>query len=602
MGCSTSCLSFRLVPGLYLFQGPPSADGWRMEDKPASGVNKRRPVSRSNARPTVQAQIAAQGSPNGCRGTYYHTTMTAEHPGNSPSNKQQARPPGPGAAGRNRSSKMSGRVLSACDACRQSKVRCTGGTPCLTCQWYQRRCNYSPGSRLGRPKGSKNKRTLMQHILNLNKEQSSDSQEETNRNGTDVMQWIDAGQPQQQQQRQQRQEQPAQPEPGLVSFDFDMNHAFDGTIAFGEVESPVGHGSRNLMLDLGQDVSADDNSALSQQTGMAQVLASNASSSHSFLAIDPFAFLSPMLDHTSHALESGQQLPVSDSEPAQFRTSQLDGSVDPYGVVFPSSNPTLSGYSHASPVSPLTPPSATSCLPSNEARPVCMCMQRLVRLLYQLEELRSPHGHSHGHATRAHRATGPSADSVLRGVQAAKMPWQVFMQCTVQGDDHGHKEALLLFAMSIRILLLAVQRLSRTISPTQAELSSDIAVSVGDFKLMGEAKEEVIDVLMGRALWAITIALQHLWERAGQPTTPTGSGVGSSSPEKASPISILTGASDNDSSPARPRTFSDLTTTMMTSSGTTDESVVSLLATLQHTMKALEQGSGAGSEQMSSPI
>ncbi|RHZ51784.1 uncharacterized protein CDV56_101221 [Aspergillus thermomutatus] len=457
-----------------------------------------------------------------------------------------------------------------------------------------------PGGRLGRPKGSKNKRTLMQQILNLNKEQPSETQRDTNRSTADVMQWIGSGQ----HQRQQRQQQLPPPEPDLISFEFDMEHAFDTTIAFGEGESPAGDGSRDLMLDMGQDLSADDDSGLSHQACLAQVLAANSPNSHSVLATDPFAFLSPFLAQTSRALVSGQQLPVSDSGPGQFRAFPSDGSTDPFGTIFPSSNPAPSGYSRASPpISPVSPPSAASNLPSN-VRSGCLCLQRLVRLLYHLEELRFPQGHGHGHAARAHQAAGPSADSVLRGVQAAKMPWQGFIHCSVHGDDDGHREALLLFAMSIRILLLAVQKLNSTIRLSQTELSSDIAVSVGDFELMGEAKAEIIGVVIRRALWAITIALQHLWERAGQPTAQTGSELGSSSPpERSSPISILTGSSCKDPPQVRPRAFSAPAST--TSFGAEDESVVSLLATLQCTMKTLEQetqASGAGSEPKPSPI
>ncbi|KAF4991483.1 hypothetical protein FGRMN_7794 [Fusarium graminum] len=58
--------------------------------------------------------------------------------------------------------KSASRSRSACDACRRSKIRCSGGNPCSTCRWSQTCCHYTPGRRLGRPKGSKNKRTLLQ--------------------------------------------------------------------------------------------------------------------------------------------------------------------------------------------------------------------------------------------------------------------------------------------------------------------------------------------------------------------------------------------------------------------------------------------------------
>ena len=60
-----------------------------------------------------------------------------------------------------RSSK-SGRLRSACDACHQSKTKCSGGVTCVTCAMSNGQCTYSMGNRLGRPKGSKNKRILLQ--------------------------------------------------------------------------------------------------------------------------------------------------------------------------------------------------------------------------------------------------------------------------------------------------------------------------------------------------------------------------------------------------------------------------------------------------------
>lgn len=62
----------------------------------------------------------------------------------------------------------SGRLRSACDTCHQSKTKCSGGLPCVTCAMSHGQCTYSVGNRLGRPKGSKNKRILLQenHISN----------------------------------------------------------------------------------------------------------------------------------------------------------------------------------------------------------------------------------------------------------------------------------------------------------------------------------------------------------------------------------------------------------------------------------------------------
>ena len=66
-------------------------------------------------------------------------------------------------AGRNLTAK-SGRphrkLRSACDLCHQTKVRCSGDTPCQTCENLDMECVYSVSNRVGRPRGIKNKKTL----------------------------------------------------------------------------------------------------------------------------------------------------------------------------------------------------------------------------------------------------------------------------------------------------------------------------------------------------------------------------------------------------------------------------------------------------------
>lgn len=56
------------------------------------------------------------------------------------------------------------RFRAACDFCHQAKVKCSGDNPCSSCQSSSLRCVYSPASRQGRPKGSKNKRKLLEEL------------------------------------------------------------------------------------------------------------------------------------------------------------------------------------------------------------------------------------------------------------------------------------------------------------------------------------------------------------------------------------------------------------------------------------------------------
>ena len=52
------------------------------------------------------------------------------------------------------------KLRTACDICHQAKMKCSGGTPCNGCRDSGYDCFYSVSNRIGRPKGTKNKRTL----------------------------------------------------------------------------------------------------------------------------------------------------------------------------------------------------------------------------------------------------------------------------------------------------------------------------------------------------------------------------------------------------------------------------------------------------------
>ncbi|CRG86402.1 hypothetical protein PISL3812_03408 [Talaromyces islandicus] len=52
------------------------------------------------------------------------------------------------------------KLRSACDSCHEAKVRCTGGTPCVHCKNHRHDCHYSVAARIGKPKGSRNRKTL----------------------------------------------------------------------------------------------------------------------------------------------------------------------------------------------------------------------------------------------------------------------------------------------------------------------------------------------------------------------------------------------------------------------------------------------------------
>ncbi|KAL5365585.1 hypothetical protein BJX96DRAFT_159368 [Aspergillus floccosus] len=60
------------------------------------------------------------------------------------------------------------KLRSACDACHQCKVKCSGGSPCFRCTTKGLCCRYGYQNRAGKPKGSKNRKTLeREHQLRM---------------------------------------------------------------------------------------------------------------------------------------------------------------------------------------------------------------------------------------------------------------------------------------------------------------------------------------------------------------------------------------------------------------------------------------------------
>ncbi|OJJ42726.1 hypothetical protein ASPZODRAFT_147127 [Penicilliopsis zonata CBS 506.65] len=68
------------------------------------------------------------------------------------------------------------KLRSACDSCHQCKVKCSGGSPCFRCTSRGLCCRYGFQNRAGKPKGSKNRKTLeREHRLRLGWLHSLDS-------------------------------------------------------------------------------------------------------------------------------------------------------------------------------------------------------------------------------------------------------------------------------------------------------------------------------------------------------------------------------------------------------------------------------------------
>ncbi|KAF3389962.1 C6 finger domain transcription factor gliZ [Talaromyces pinophilus] len=63
-------------------------------------------------------------------------------------------------AARKSDSKRLGKLRAACDSCHRTKVKCSGSHPCERCQKMGFHCIYSTSNRIGRPKHTRNKKTI----------------------------------------------------------------------------------------------------------------------------------------------------------------------------------------------------------------------------------------------------------------------------------------------------------------------------------------------------------------------------------------------------------------------------------------------------------
>ncbi|OAA36867.1 hypothetical protein NOR_07387 [Metarhizium rileyi] len=159
---------------------------------------------------------------------------------------------------------------------------------------------------------------------------------------------------------------------------------------------------------------------------------------------------------------------------------------------------------------PQLSPSSTTDSSDGLPRSSCECLQELARLLYQLEGRRYSYGQD---------SLGVSVDALLGGVQSAEKAWKGLMNCTSHKMQNNDKAALLLFATSIRKVVNSI--ISPPSSPVDNDPSAEISVSIGKFKLTGEAKAEVVVIASARALQDILLALQHLWRHIRRPDIGT---------------------------------------------------------------------------------
>ncbi|PHH92655.1 hypothetical protein CDD83_6259 [Cordyceps sp. RAO-2017] len=406
-------------------------------------------------------------------------------------------------------SKSGGRLRAACDSCHQAKIKCSGTALCTACQASQLRCVYSPGKRLGRPKGSKNKKTLM--LQTGNKHGKTHDVEDS----TGAAQGPDSAQ---RQHRYQQQHLHNSDSPSLDELDFDYETdnaygSFDhGTTSSGPYRPPSSPDLISLFDSM--DVAYLDATHTNFNAVCAQMRVS-------FLS----GFQSSYVGS-----ESQIQFAQSCTAPRQPAPSHLMPHETPnheidhdYGTGTSSAfdDDTSCSAAHA-----LTFPGGRSdpeCRLLSCEPPRCSCLQQQVELVYQLCDL------------QFYQAGSLALDRILQGVQFAQGPWKTLMHCHTCQSQEGEREAYLLLATSIGILLSAihslitsfhhndgVQGIAKAYDGSRVS-DTTCSVLVGSYELMGEAKAEVLGVAVRDALEKISPPLLHLWERAGRPRRPSSS-------------------------------------------------------------------------------
>lgn len=463
-------------------------------------------------------------------------------------------------------SNPSGGYRVACDSCHQAKTRCTGGHPCQSCAESQICCTYSPRNRLGRPKGSKNKRPVQRTPAGNKAKQakgppaptsrrSSTSIDPSNRNQGDSDHSAGNGASP----SQSSQPQGHEPAPSSMG-DWDLDHDFDGVFGTGL----LAEGSSNSFLNSWID---------SESTGHAQ--------RRPLLDHGPFRAAGPVAAAETQ-VPAHPSLAFTAPFPPRLNTGfpPLMSDVPVGDAVLPSPPDPVHPRSGTSPSPPLNP----------WARPPCLCLQQQVQLLYQLGDLQFSH------------AAAPTADGVLRGVDLAQKPWADVMQCSLCRTRGSQQEVLQLFAMSIRILLISVQKLIPKLQGAgvlcereQASALHSEALSarvlIGSHELTGDTRSEVINLVLRNAMDSISAALMHLWDRTGRPMSFQVAGMdmgrlgGNNTATRtpaSPPRSVLSGfGADTQSKHTH---ASDASPVQVGG-----EDIGSLINTLQYTMQALKQ-------------
>ncbi|KAL2056735.1 hypothetical protein ABVK25_003129 [Lepraria finkii] len=358
------------------------------------------------------------------------------------------------------------KLRTACDVCHQTKMKCSGGTPCAGCRDSGYQCRYSVSNRIGRPKGTKNKRTLDR--MSRNKSGGSDQ-------GEPEQSWS------------------GQPQPLTAS----LNKPVDNSI------TPLGKTSIDSILG----TSMNGSNSLSGTDAFGPF----SHDSNSWYDFGDLAGTSPFTQQPSSTGGFMNEEPRPYSEVDSAYVSPISVFNDKGSV---GSGPKLSGLpgnisGKDDEPQNLTASTSSSSLASSAT---CNCVQNHAELLCRLKELEQRH-------------TRPRLDVVLSSAQQALVPWKSVIECRVcQHDDN--QEVLILSAMSIRTVLRSLQSLcsehynavvsgkdSYGQEQAVADIPDGMQSAIGMYEITGEERMAVKDLLISRTLDKVKYTLTCFKER-----------------------------------------------------------------------------------------
>ncbi len=355
------------------------------------------------------------------------------------------------------------KLRTACDVCHQAKMKCSGGTPCAGCRDSGYECCYSVSNRIGRPKGTKNKRTLDR--MSQKRSGASDN--------------SDSGQAS-----------PVQAQTSMASL----------TNCTGNNLASMDKSSFESVLATGLDGASSFPG--SEAFGPLSDDLSSWYDFGDFAASSPFAQQpSVFLNEEPHSYSSIDSAYVS---PASLFTDKgrVASALEPSGL-----RSNMDGETNGT--KDVTASTSSSYLASSTT---CNCVQNHAELLCRLKELEQRHAQ-------------PRLDVVLSSAQQALGPWKSVVECRVCRHD-DNQEVLSLSAMSIRTVLRSLQSLcseyynsvvsGQDIYDQQGattDIPDGMQSAIGMYEITGEERMAVKDLLISRTLDKMKYTLACFKER-----------------------------------------------------------------------------------------